>query len=202
MVPTVTLPKFTLVGFAVSVPGVRPVPESGILRGELDALETTLNVPLTAPALVGAKAAVKVTLWLAARVTGRFSPLTEKPAPLGVACEIVTVAVPVLVKVSDLLLLLPTCTLPNARLAGLGLRVPGVIPVPERLSTTVLFVWFEVVAKVMPPLKLPTVVGANVMVTEVDVPGFSVSGTARLLIENPAPLKVADVMVRLVPPLF
>ncbi len=65
-----------------------------------------------------------------------------------------------------------------------------------------LFVWFEVVAKVTLPLKLPPAVGANVMVTEVDAPGFSVSGRARLLIENPAPLKVAEVMARLVSPLF
>ncbi len=65
-----------------------------------------------------------------------------------------------------------------------------------------LFVWFEVVANVTLPLKFPVVVGANVMVAEVDVPGFSVSGRARALIENPAPLKVADVMARLVPPLF
>ena len=166
------------------------------------ALESIVSAPLAAPALVGAKIAVKVTLWLAARVTGRFRPLTEKPVPLGVTCEIVTLAAPVLVKVSDLLLLLPTWMLPNARLAGLGLRVPGVIPVPERLSTTVLFVWFEVVANVTLPLKFPVAVGANVMVAEVDVPGFSVSGRARALIENPAPLKVADVMARLVPPLF
>ena len=62
MFPTVTFPKFTLVGFGVSAPAVRPVPESGILSGELDALETTLNVPLAAPALVGAKVAVNVTL--------------------------------------------------------------------------------------------------------------------------------------------
>ena len=173
-----------------------------MLSGELDALETMLNVPLAAPALVGAKVAVNVTLALAARVTGRFSPLTEKPAPLGVTFEIVTLAAPVLVKVSDLLLLVPTWMLPNARLAGFGLKVPEVIPVPERLSTTVLFVWFEVVANVTLPLKFPVAVGANVMVIEVDVPGFSVSGRARVLIENPAPLKVADVMERLVPPLF
>ena len=61
MFPTVTFPKFALLGFAVNAPGVRPVPESGILSGELDASETMLNVPLAAPALVGAKVAVKVT---------------------------------------------------------------------------------------------------------------------------------------------
>ena len=139
---------------------------------------------------------------MAVRVTGKLSPLIEKAATLELACVMVTDDPPVLVKVSDLLLLLPTCTLPNARLEGLGFRVPGVTPVPERLSATVLFVWFEVVAKVTLPLKLPTAVGANVMVAEVDVPGFSVSGRARLLIENPAPLKVADVMARLDSPLF
>ena len=139
---------------------------------------------------------------MAARVNGRVSPLTEKPAPLAVACEIVTVAPPVLVKVSDLLLLLPTWTLPNARLAGLGLRVPGVTPVPERLSATVLFVWSAVVAKAALPLKFPVPVGANVIVAELDVPDLIVSGRARLLIENPARLMVADVMVTSVPPLF
>ncbi len=126
----------------------------------------------------------------------------EKPAPLGVACVIVTLDPPVLVKVSDVLLLFPTCTLPNARLAGLGDSVPAITPVPVNGSTTVLLVWFEVTAKVTLPLKFPAPVGANVIVTEVDVPGFSVSGKERLLIENPAPLKVADVMLRSLPPLF
>jgi len=81
---------------------------------------------------------------LAERVAGRVSPLTEKPAPLGVACEIVTLDPPVLVKVSDVLLLFPTCTLPNARLAGLGESAPAVTPVPVKGSATVLFVWFDV----------------------------------------------------------
>jgi hypothetical protein len=98
--------------------------------------------------------------------------------------------------------LLPTWTFPNARLAELGLSVPGAIPVPERLSTTVLFVWFALVAKVTLPLKFPAPVGANVIVAELELPALIVSGRARLLSENPAPLNVADVMLRLVPPLF
>src|SRR5271157_4762285 len=108
LLPTCTLPNARLVGFAVSVPCVTPVPDSGMESVALLALESIVSAPLAAPALVGAKIAVKVTLWLAARVTGRFRPLTEKPVPLGVTCEIVTLAAPVLVKVSDLLLLLPT----------------------------------------------------------------------------------------------
>ena len=70
------------------------------------------------------------------------------------------------------------------------------------MSTTVPFVWSAVVAKVTLPLKFPAPVGANVIVADVDDPGFSVSGRARLLIENPAPLIVADLMMRPVPPLF
>ena len=63
-------------------------------------------------------------------------------------------------------------------------------------------VWSAVVAKVTLPLKFPAPVGANVIVSEVDDPGIRVSGRARLLIENPAPLIVADLMMRSVPPLF
>ena len=45
---------------------------------------------------------------MAGRVTGRVNPLIEKPVPLAVACEIVTEDAPVLVKVSDRLVLVPT----------------------------------------------------------------------------------------------
>ena len=65
-----------------------------------------------------------------------------------------------------------------------------------------LFAWFAVAANVTLPLKLPFPVGANVIVAEVVFPACSVSGRARLLIENPAPLNVARVMVRSAPPLF
>jgi len=200
--PTVTLPKLRLVGDTANVPAAVPVPESATLSVELDAFDTTDRLPLAAPALVGAKVAVNVTLWFAVSVRGKVNPLTEKTAPVKFAWVMVIDDPPVLVSVSDKLVLLPTWILPNARLAGLGLRVPGATPVPERLSTTGLFVWSAVVAKVTLPLKLPVAVGANVIVAEVDDPGFSVSGRARVLIENPAPLSVADLMMRSVPPLF
>jgi len=62
LLPIVTFPKFALLGLAVSEPAPIPVPESGMASGELDASETMLNAPLAAPALEGAKVAVKVTL--------------------------------------------------------------------------------------------------------------------------------------------
>lgn len=62
LVPTVMFPKFTLLGLAVNEPAARPVPDSAMLSGELDASEVTATAPLTAPALVGAKVNVKVML--------------------------------------------------------------------------------------------------------------------------------------------
>ncbi len=106
--PTVTLPKLRLVGDTDSWPAAVPVPESGILSGEFDAFDTTVRVPLAAPALVGVKVAVNVTLWVAARVRGKVNPLVEKPAPVKFACEIVIVDPPALVSVSDKFALLPT----------------------------------------------------------------------------------------------
>ena len=108
LLPVVTLPKLTLLGFAVKEPDASPVPESAMLSGELDASDTIATVPLAVPAVVGAKRRLKVTLWFAASVTGADSPLREKPAPLTLACEMVTEVPPVLVKVSDWLELLPT----------------------------------------------------------------------------------------------
>lgn len=62
MVPSVTLPKATLLGLATRAPDVTPVPESGMLSGELEASEVTLIDPVTAPAVLGAKMALKVTV--------------------------------------------------------------------------------------------------------------------------------------------
>lgn len=135
-------------------------------------------------------------------MTGRVSPLTEKPVPLGVTCVMVTEAAPVLVKVSERLVFVPTWILPKAKLEGLGVRVPGGTPAPARLNTRLLLTPSAMVAKVMLPVKLPVLGGAKVMVAEVAPPGCRVMGTARLLMVKPAPLKVADVMLRVVPPLL
>jgi len=139
LVPTVTFPKLTLLGFAVSEPAARPVPDNEMLSGELDPSDTMATEPLTAPALAGIKFTVKVTLWFAFRVTGRLSPLIEKPAPLAVACEMLTADPPVLVRVSDLLLVAPTTMLPNDKLEGFGDNVPWATPSPVNLTTTLLF---------------------------------------------------------------
>ena len=60
--PTVTLPKLRLVGDTANVPAAVPVPESAMLSVGFDAFDATDRFPLAAPAPVGAKVAVKVTL--------------------------------------------------------------------------------------------------------------------------------------------
>jgi len=60
--PSVTLPKLRLVGDTVNWPAAVPVPENATFRVEFEAFDTTDKPPLTTPALVGSKLAVKVTL--------------------------------------------------------------------------------------------------------------------------------------------
>ncbi len=60
--PTTTFPKLRLVGETANWPAAVPVPESPIVSGEFEAFETIDKLPLAAPALVGVKVAVKVTL--------------------------------------------------------------------------------------------------------------------------------------------
>jgi len=63
-------------------------------------LLVTVTVPEKLPAAVGANFALKVVLAPAATVAGRVRPLTLKPVPLAVNCEIVRAAVPLLVSVN------------------------------------------------------------------------------------------------------
>ncbi len=127
--PTTTLPKLRLAGDTDSCPCDVPVPESAMLRFELLAVDVMVSVPLAEPVAVGANVTVNVTLCFGESVTGRLSPLTEKLELLRLACEMVTVAPPVLVNVSDRFALLLVCTLLNERVesdaAKIDLAVVG-----------------------------------------------------------------------------
>src|SRR5271169_428985 len=125
------LPNARLEGFAVSAPWVTPVPESGMLRLGFEPLEVTLTLPLAAPLAVGEKSTVNEVLWPAFSVKGKDRPLKLNPAPAAEAAEMVRLDPPVLVSVSDKLVLLPTGTLPNAKLVGFAVSAPCVTPVPE-----------------------------------------------------------------------
>ena len=77
-----------------------PVPLSATVTVELEALEVTVIAPVAFVAEDGANIVVKVTLAPGLSTNGKFSPLTLKPVPVTVACEIVTLAAPVLVSES------------------------------------------------------------------------------------------------------
>jgi len=85
LLPTVTLPKLRLVGFDPSVPWATPVPDNGMVRVGLDAVEVIVTLPLALAADVGANLTLKVVLWPAVRVSGVVMPLRLKPVPLMVA---------------------------------------------------------------------------------------------------------------------
>ena len=53
--PTSTFPKLRLAGFAVNAPGVTPVPDNATFNVGLLALLIIAKLPLTDPALDGAK---------------------------------------------------------------------------------------------------------------------------------------------------
>lgn len=87
-------------------------------------------------------------------------PLPVKPVPVMVICETVTFALPVLVRTRDCELLLPTVTLPKAKLLWLtdNVRTCAAMPVPA--NETVGFVG-ELLPNEICPEALPTAVGAN-----------------------------------------
>ena len=200
LAPTVTLPKLRLVGDTANWPAAAPVPESAILSVEFDAFDTTDRLPFAAPALAGVKVTEKVTLWFAVSERGKVNPLTEKAAPVKFACEMLMVDPPVLVSVSGKLVLLLTCTLPNARLVGLAASAPCVTPVPESGRLKLGFAPSEVILTL--PVAAPLVVGEKSTVNGVLWPAFNVNGKVSPLRLNPAPLALAAEIVRLDPPEF
>jgi hypothetical protein len=166
----------------------------------LDAFDATDRLALAAPALVGVQVAVNVTLWFAVRLRGKVNPLMEKPAPLKLACEMVSVDPPVLVSVSDKFALLPTCTLLNARVGEFAASSPDVTPIPDsgmlKLESEALEVRLTL------PLAAPLAVGENSTVNDLLWPPANVKGKARPLKLNPVPLAVAAEIVRLDPPVL
>jgi hypothetical protein len=83
-----------LVGLAARAPAVTPVPESATFKDGFGAVLSMATFPVTVPAALGLKVAVKLVLCPAPNVSGAEIPLRLKPFPLADACEIVTLDVP------------------------------------------------------------------------------------------------------------
>jgi len=117
-----------------------------------------------------------------------------------VAAEIMRLDPPELVRVSDKLVLLPACTLPNAKLVGVAASAPCVTPVPESARLKLGFAPSEAILTL--PVAAPLVFGEKSTVNDVLWPAFNVNGKVSPLKLNPVPLAVAAEIVRLDPPEF
>lgn len=129
LLPTFTLPKLKLVGFALRAPAATPVPVSDIVNVGFGAFEVTVKVPLSLPLEVGAKVTVKVVLLDAASVSGVMIPLTENPLPLTETCETDTLVESLFVSVITWDFVAPMVTLPNDSVVGFSCSSP--VPSPE-----------------------------------------------------------------------
>ncbi len=103
---------------ATPVP-LRPISAVGLA----DELLAIVTWPVAAPALAGSNCKLKVAACFDFKVSGNVAPDMLKPVPVRVAELIVTGAVPVDVKVTDLVDLVFTVTLPKPTLVALTLRV-------------------------------------------------------------------------------
>jgi hypothetical protein len=127
--PTVMLPKFQVAG-ETDRPAWAPVPVKEIARGELDASLITVMAPLVAPEAVGANWICIDTLCPTGIAPEGFPPTTVKAAPVIVARETLTVAVPVFVTVRVCIAVVATATSPKLRVVLLAERTPELDPVP------------------------------------------------------------------------
>jgi hypothetical protein len=151
--------------------------------GEVGESLAKLRVALTAPALVGVKVTLNGRLWPAVIVTGKVKSLTLNAELLALADVMVTLA-PVAVKVPEPDPLVPTTTLPSARVVGETPNWPAVVvPVPESGMLSDGFEASEVTVTV--PLALVADVGLNTTWKLVFWPDASVMGVVTPLRLNP-----------------
>ena len=126
LLPSFTLLKFKLVGFALNrCVDAWPVPLSEIVIGEFGALLVSEIDPVTLPLLVGLNTALNVLLLPALIVIGSAGiPLMLKPAPVAVAWLIDIAADPPFVRLIVCESLVPIATVPKLALVGFAVSWP------------------------------------------------------------------------------
>jgi hypothetical protein len=133
--PVLTLPKFKAVGVSVNCPGVLPLPDSATFSCGFEASERIESFPVIEPVTLGVKTTPNVTLLPAPKVDGRDKLLAVNIALDILACEIVTMVVPVLVRVSFRVCEVPGGRLPKLRVAGEAEIWPAAeIPEPDKAT--------------------------------------------------------------------
>jgi hypothetical protein len=175
LLPTITLPKFTLAGDADSCPtgAADPVPVKGTLRvGFVALLLVIFTLPVWLPTVVGTNATLNDAVPPGPTVIGVVMPLTVKFPPLSPICEMVSDAVPVFVTVKLCDFVCPSTTLPKLKLAG-ETDNPACVPVP--LSAMLSDGFDALLVIVIEPVVLPDAVGVNVALSVTLEDGFTVT---------------------------
>ena len=146
------------------------------------------TLPLTLPAPLGAKVTLKPVFCPADKVRGRAGPLRLKPFPVTVSWEMVTLPVPVLVRITGSVLLLPSTMLPKFVLVGLAV-ISRVTPVADRETVAGELVALLTTERL--PMTLPLVAGAKVALRVAVWPAVRMSGNKRPLVLKPDPVTFA-----------
>lgn len=124
VLPTVTLPKASLPGFAASCPSLMPVPDKEMSVIALEASLPIAAVALKLPAAFGVNASVSDALCPAAIVTGRLGAVNEKYFVDTEALLMLADVFPLLLTESISTLLLPAATLPKSNACAPNDKLP------------------------------------------------------------------------------
>ena len=157
------------------VAGAVAVAESETTRGELVALLVTVTPPVRLPAEAGAQVTLNEVDCPAESEIGNETPVALKPVPLAATCEMVTVELPVLVRVTFREAALPVGRLPKLNEAGFAESVTTcATPVP--LRGTLVGEEGALLTRLRLPDRLPAAAGANEMLNAAEAPGATESG--------------------------
>ncbi len=176
-----------------------PVPLNAIVSGEFGALLTIETDPETALEAVGVNTTLNCAVPPAAMFMGVDILDMLNAAPVTVADEIASEALPLFERVIVCELLLPTVTLPKLALAGVAENC-GWVPVP--VSGTVREKLEPEPPSTIVPLTAPAVVGVKLAEKGTLWPTLTVSGVAKPNNPNPVPVALADETVMLAVPEF
>jgi hypothetical protein len=164
-----------------------PLPLSDSVAVEGRALLVIVSVAVSVPVTRGLKVTLKGSLCPAWIVTGSEIPLTMKAVLLTLAAVTVTLP-PLAVKLPEAFRLVPTATVPRARLFGL---IPScadevAVPLPDKGIVSVELGAFEVMVTL--PLAPAAVVGEKLTVNVLLCPAARLTGVVIPLKLNPNPL--------------
>jgi len=142
----------------------------------LVALLVKAMLPVALPFALGAKATVRETDCPALSVSGSVRPVTLNPVPVTLSLESITLPVPLFVRVTLFVVLLPTRTLPKlSEVAEEDNCSVCATPVPDRAKAADGV--GELFASVSVPENAPAAEGSKLTVKEDDAPAEIVSGS-------------------------